>query len=51
MEPYRDALAPIRNFADSMDGAQAGDPAKAAAAVERALMAERTPMRLPLGAE
>ena len=51
MEAYRDALAPVRSFADGMDGAQAGDPAKAAAAVEQALRAERTPLRLQLGAD
>jgi len=51
MSPYRDALAPVRGFADGMDGAQAGDPMKAAAAVERALLAERTPLRLQLGVD
>jgi hypothetical protein len=31
------------------DGAQPGDPAKAAAAILTALDAEETPLRLPLG--
>ncbi len=33
------------------DGAQPGDPAKAARAILAALEAERTPLRLPLGAD
>ncbi len=33
------------------DGNQPGDPGKAAAAILRALEAERTPLRLPLGAD
>jgi hypothetical protein len=32
-------------------GRQPGDPAKAAAAILQALNAERTPLRLPLGAD
>ncbi|MGG5822637.1 oxidoreductase [Falsiroseomonas sp. HW251] len=51
LEPYREALAPIRGFARGMDGTQQGDPAKAAAAVAQALRAERTPLRLVLGAD
>jgi hypothetical protein len=33
------------------DGTQPGDPAKAAAAIRAALDADRTPLRLPLGAD
>ncbi|GGS41202.1 hypothetical protein GCM10010171_39790 [Actinokineospora fastidiosa] len=33
------------------DGAQPGDPAKAAAAIIAALDADDTPLRLPLGAD
>lgn len=51
LEPYREILAPIRGFAQGMDGTQAGDPARAAAAVDRALRADRTPLRLQLGAD
>ena len=32
-----------------MHGAQLGDPMKAAAAIDRALAAEKTPLRLQLG--
>jgi hypothetical protein len=34
-----------------MNGTQEGDPAKAAAAIEVALKAETTPLRLQLGAD
>jgi NAD(P)-dependent dehydrogenase (short-subunit alcohol dehydrogenase family) len=51
LEPYREALSAIRGFAHGMNGTQEGDPAKAAAAVARALRAERTPLRLVLGAD
>ena len=53
--PPLDAYAPIvggtREFAHDMHQTQAGDPRKAAAAIERALSAERTPLRLQLGAD
>lgn len=51
MEAYRDAVGGTRDFARGMHGAQAGDPRKAAAAVETALRAGRTPPRLQLGAD
>lgn len=51
LAPYQDALAPIRDFARGMHGTQPGDPAKAAAAVARALQAETTPLRLQLGGD
>ncbi|MHB1302978.1 MAG: oxidoreductase [Acidiphilium sp.] len=51
LAPYRDALAPIRDFARGMHGTQPGDPAKAVAAVARALQAEATPLRLQLGGD
>ncbi|MFI9804850.1 oxidoreductase [Streptomyces sp. NPDC052301] len=38
-----------RGFVSGGDGAQPGDPAKAAALILAALAAERTPLRLPLG--
>jgi hypothetical protein len=38
-----------RGFVAGGDGAQPGDPAKAAALILAALNAERTPLRLPLG--
>lgn len=51
MGAYREGLAGIRGFAEGMDGTQEGDPAKAAAAIDRALRAEVTPLRLQLGAD
>jgi NAD(P)-dependent dehydrogenase (short-subunit alcohol dehydrogenase family) len=53
--PVLDAYAPVvggtREFAQAMHGTQAGDPRKAAAAIERALAAPRTPLRLQLGGD
>lgn len=48
---YRDALSGVRDFARGMDGTQEGDPAKAARAIDLALKAEATPLRLQLGAD
>lgn len=48
---YLVSVGPIRAMLRDMHGAQAGDPAKAAAAVERALDAPNTPLRLQLGAD
>ena len=50
-EAYREVIGTTRDFAHAMDGTQAGDPAKAAAAIEAALAADRTPLRLQLGAD
>lgn len=49
MEAYRQTVGGTREFAHNMNGAQLGDPMKAAAAIDRALAAEKTPMRLQLG--
>jgi len=49
MEAYRHTVGGTREFARNMHGAQLGDPTKAAAAIDRALAAERTPLRLQLG--
>ena len=51
LDAYRDAVGGTREFAHQMDGTQAGDPAKAAAAVDAALASDRTPLRLQLGAD
>jgi len=51
MEAYRDIVGGTRAFAHGMNGTQEGDPAKAAAAIEVALEAETTPLRLQLGAD
>lgn len=49
MEDYREALAGVRQAMQDMDGAQAGDPGKAAIAIDRALAADNAPLRLQLG--
>lgn len=49
LDAYRDVVGGTRDFARGMHGTQAGNPMKAAAAIERALDAEATPLRLQLG--
>jgi NAD(P)-dependent dehydrogenase (short-subunit alcohol dehydrogenase family) len=49
IDAYRVSTGANRDFIDGMDGMQPGDPAKAAAAILRALEAEDAPLRLPLG--
>ena len=51
IDAYRDVVGGTRQFAHHMQGTQAGDPAKAAAAIEAALDAPNTPLRLQLGAD
>jgi NAD(P)-dependent dehydrogenase (short-subunit alcohol dehydrogenase family) len=51
MDAYQDTVGGTREFARGMNGMQAGDPMKAAQAVSIALEAEKTPLRLPLGAD
>jgi len=51
MRAYEEAVGPTRAFAHGMDGTQDGDPRKAAAAIEKALAAPKTPLRLVLGAD
>jgi NAD(P)-dependent dehydrogenase (short-subunit alcohol dehydrogenase family) len=51
LDAYQDTVGPTRAFAHDMHGTQAGDPRKAAAAIVRALEAEKTPLRLQLGAD
>ncbi|HTJ71573.1 MAG TPA: oxidoreductase [Actinospica sp.] len=48
---YEATVGNTRRMVAAGDGSQPGDPAKAAAAVLAALAAERTPLRLPLGAD
>jgi len=48
---YADSVGATRTMVQSGDGAQGGDPAKAAAAILAALDAEKTPLRLPLGGD
>jgi NAD(P)-dependent dehydrogenase (short-subunit alcohol dehydrogenase family) len=51
IEAYRDVVGATRSFARAMDGTQDGDPRKAAVAIETALHAPNTPLRLQLGAD
>ena len=51
LDAYDQTVRPVREMMTGGDGAQPGDPAKAAAAIITALDAERTPLRLPLGAD
>jgi NAD(P)-dependent dehydrogenase (short-subunit alcohol dehydrogenase family) len=51
MDAYEGVVGPTRDFAAGMDGAQTGDPAKVAAAVERALASDVTPLRLAVGSD
>jgi NAD(P)-dependent dehydrogenase (short-subunit alcohol dehydrogenase family) len=48
---YQDTVGATARAAAASDGTQAGDPAKAAAAIIAALDAEHTPLRLPLGSD
>ena len=48
---YDDIVGPVRAAQAGFDGAQPGDPAKAATAILTALDAESTPLRLPLGTD
>jgi len=50
MPEYAETVGPTREYVASGDGSQAGDPAKAAAAIRTALDGD-TPLRLPLGAD
>jgi len=49
MGAYRETVGGTREFARAMDATQPGDPRKAAKAVEQALEAMETPLRLQLG--
>jgi len=51
MEAYKDSVGPTRVFAHEMHHTQPGDPARAAAAIETALDAMVTPLRLALGSD
>jgi len=51
MEAYQGVMSATRDLAHAMHGTQAGDPYKAARAIERALAAQTTPLRLQLGGD
>ena len=50
-DAYASSVGTTREMVSAGDGAQPGDPAKAARAILAALDAEQTPLRLPLGAD
>jgi NAD(P)-dependent dehydrogenase (short-subunit alcohol dehydrogenase family) len=49
IEAYQPVVGATREFAHTMHNTQAGDPRRAAVAIEKALDAEHTPLRLQLG--
>ena len=49
MDEYKEITGGIREFAQGMHETQEGDPAKAARAIDLALQADHTPLRLQLG--
>ena len=51
IEAYRASLGGVRAFAAAMNATQEGDPLKAAAAIDAALNADNTPLRLQLGGD
>jgi NAD(P)-dependent dehydrogenase (short-subunit alcohol dehydrogenase family) len=51
LDDYRGVVGGTREFARNMHGTQEGDPMKVVAAVETALNAPNTPLRLQLGAD
>ncbi len=51
LEAYAQIVGGTREFAHAMHETQAGDPRKAAAAIEHALAADKTPLRLQLGGD
>lgn len=51
IEAYRISTGATREAVENMDGTQPGDPAKAAAAIVRALEDDNPPLRLALGAD
>jgi NAD(P)-dependent dehydrogenase (short-subunit alcohol dehydrogenase family) len=51
MPEYAETVGPTRNYVHTGHGGQAGDPAKAAAAIITALDADEPPLRLVLGAD
>jgi NAD(P)-dependent dehydrogenase (short-subunit alcohol dehydrogenase family) len=51
LEDYAKSVGGTREYVERQHGGQAGDPAKAAAAIDQALRDENTPLRLQLGAD
>lgn len=48
---YAETVGPTREMITGIDGTQPGDPARAAAAILTALVADQPPLRLPLGSD
>jgi NAD(P)-dependent dehydrogenase (short-subunit alcohol dehydrogenase family) len=51
MEAYRDVVGTMRALTRDLDGKQDGDPVKAARALDLALSADNTPLRLQVGGD
>jgi NAD(P)-dependent dehydrogenase (short-subunit alcohol dehydrogenase family) len=51
LEAYKATVGPTRAYAAQNDGAQPGDPRRAAAAIADAVSSSKMPLRLPLGAD
>ncbi len=51
IDAYYDVLGEMRALIDNVHRTQPGDPRKAAIAIEKALAAESTPLRLPVGGD
>ncbi|MFT4101602.1 MAG: oxidoreductase [Burkholderiaceae bacterium] len=49
LDAYAETVGQTRSFAHSMDGMQTGDPFKVGQAIEAALAADTTPLRLQVG--
>jgi NAD(P)-dependent dehydrogenase (short-subunit alcohol dehydrogenase family) len=51
IEAYAESVGPTRAYASNNDGAQPGDPAKAATAIADVVSSKSIPLRLPLGGD
>ena len=51
LDAYAETVGQTRSFAQTMDGTQTGDPALVGQAIEAALVADRTPLRLQVGGD
>jgi NAD(P)-dependent dehydrogenase (short-subunit alcohol dehydrogenase family) len=51
MEAYKDIIGTMRSLVSDLHGKQDGDPDKAARALDLALQADKTPLRLQVGAD
>lgn len=51
LDAYAESVGPTRSFARSMDGTQTGDPFRVGQAIDAALAADTTPLRLQVGGD